>query len=118
LTGARVAGYKRPVRVRLERIVVVAAMAVAALNIWTGAPLLGLWVGSRLAGDSGLSMLAVLAVVVIMGAACLGLVRVLAVLGATTTASAAGRGRSAGTCRGCGACAPSARMRRRMASTP
>ena len=83
MTGARAAGYKRPVRVRLERIGIVAAMAVAALNIWTGAPLLGLWVGSRLAGDSGLSMLAVLAVVVMMGAACLGLVRVLAVLGAT-----------------------------------
>jgi hypothetical protein len=40
LTGARAAGYKGRVRVPLERIGIVAAMAVAALNIWTGAPLL------------------------------------------------------------------------------
>jgi hypothetical protein len=41
---------------RLTRVGLVAAMAVTSLNIWTGAPLLGLWVGSRLAGESGTSM--------------------------------------------------------------
>ena len=33
-------------------------MGVVTLNIWTGAPLLGLWVGSRVAPESGISMLA------------------------------------------------------------
>jgi hypothetical protein len=49
---------------RLTRVALVAAMAVTSLNVWTGAPLLGLWVGSRLAGDSGTSMLGILAAVV------------------------------------------------------
>lgn len=43
----------------------------AAVNIWTGAPLLALWVGSRAVGDSGLSMGAVLVVVVVLAAAVL-----------------------------------------------
>ena len=34
-------------KTRLQRVGIVAAMAVVTLNIWTGAPLLGLWVGSR-----------------------------------------------------------------------
>lgn len=38
----------------------------AAVNIWTGAPLLALWVGSRVAGGSGLSMGAVFVVVVVL----------------------------------------------------
>ena len=57
---------------RLTRVGLVAAMAVTSLNVWTGAPLLGLWVGSRLAGDSGTSMLGVFAAVVVIfgGAIC------------------------------------------------
>ena len=42
-------------------------MAVVTLNIWTGAPLLGLWVGSRVAPDSGISMTAVFVVLVVIG---------------------------------------------------
>src|SRR3954469_10609502 len=42
-------------------------MGVATLNIWTGAPLLGLWVGSRVAPESGISMLAVLVIAVVIG---------------------------------------------------
>jgi hypothetical protein len=49
------------VRPRLERVGLIALMGVVALNIWTGAPLLGLWVGSRVAPESGISMLAVAA---------------------------------------------------------
>jgi hypothetical protein len=56
------------VRVRLQRVGVVAAMGVVTLNIWTGAPLLGLWVGSRVAPASGISMVAVLVIVVVIGA--------------------------------------------------
>ena len=56
-------------KVRLQRVGLVAAMGVVTLNIWTGAPLLGLWVGSRVAPESGISMLAVLVVAVVIGAA-------------------------------------------------
>jgi hypothetical protein len=54
---------------RLKRVALVAAMGVVTLNIWTGAPLLGLWVGSKVAPDSGISMLAVLVIIVVIGVA-------------------------------------------------
>ena len=69
-------------KVRLERVGLVAAMAVAGVSIWTLAPLLALWVGSRAAGAHGLSMGAVFVVVATMTVVCLLLVRVLASLGA------------------------------------
>jgi hypothetical protein len=65
------------VKVRLQRVGLVAAMGVVMLNIWTGAPLLGLWVGSKVAPDSGISMLAVAVVAVVIGAVAFTLVRVL-----------------------------------------
>jgi hypothetical protein len=68
-------------KVRLERVALVAGMAVASLSIWTAAPLLGLWVGSRVAPPSGLSMTAVLAVVATIGVACWLLVRALGLMG-------------------------------------
>lgn len=64
------------------RVVLMAAMALVAMNIWTGAPLLALWIGSRIQGDSGLSMGAVFVVIAVMGATMFGLVRLLAVLSA------------------------------------
>jgi hypothetical protein len=66
---------------RLQRPLILAAMAVVAVNIWTGSPLLALWVGSRLQGTSGLSMGAVFAVIVVMVLASLGLIKLLGVLG-------------------------------------
>src|SRR5215218_7453658 len=66
---------------RLRRALLLAAMAVVAVNIWTGSPLLALWVGSRLQGTSGLSMGAVFAVIVVMGVTSFALIRVLGVLG-------------------------------------
>jgi len=68
------------VKARLERVGLVAAMGLTSVNIWTGAPLLGLWVGSRVAPDSGISMLAFLVVAVVIGAACLALLRLLSLL--------------------------------------
>lgn len=65
---------------RLQRVGLVALMGVVALNIWTGAPLLGLWVGSRVAPESGISMLAVAVIAVTIGAVAFALVRLLAVL--------------------------------------
>lgn len=42
------------------------ASTLVSLNIWTGAPLLAVWVGSKAAGDSGLSMGAVFLVIVVL----------------------------------------------------
>src|SRR3954447_18695281 len=64
------------------RVLLLAAMALVAVNIWTGAPLLALWIGSRIQGDSGLSMGAVFTVIAVMGATMYGLVRLLGALGA------------------------------------
>ena len=66
---------------RLQRIGLVASMSIAAVNVWLGAPLAGLWVGSRLAGDSGISMGALAAFVVVTLAVGLACVRALAALG-------------------------------------
>lgn len=54
---------------RLKRAAVLAATAVVALNVWTGSPLLALWVGSRVenaSSSTGPSMRAIAAVVVVM----------------------------------------------------
>jgi hypothetical protein len=65
---------------RLQRVGLVAAMGVVTLNIWTGAPLAGLWAGSRVAPESGVSMLAVLVVAVVIGATAYLLLRMLGYL--------------------------------------
>jgi hypothetical protein len=70
-------------KVRLERVVLVAGMSVASVSLWTAAPLLGLWVGSRVAPSSGISMPAMAAVVATIGLVCWLLVRALAWLGRT-----------------------------------
>jgi membrane-bound acyltransferase YfiQ involved in biofilm formation len=50
-------------------------MALSAINIWTGAPLLALWVGSRVTSQSTrVSMAPVLLVVVVLFATCLALI--------------------------------------------
>jgi hypothetical protein len=52
---------------RLQRIGLVAGSAMCAVNIWTGAPLLAVWVGSKLQKDAtGLSMTAIFSVVVVL----------------------------------------------------
>ena len=65
------------VKLRLERVGLQAVMALAAVNIWTGAPLLALWVGSRSVTSSRLSMGAVFLVVVVLAVACIALMWVL-----------------------------------------
>ena len=50
-----------------KRVGLVAASALASINIWTGAPLLAVWVGSKLQKSvTGLSMTAVFAVIVVL----------------------------------------------------
>src|SRR4051812_21102759 len=66
----------------LRRIALVSSSALAAINIWTGAPLLALWVGSQVVGSSGLSMSAVFVVVAVLAASCLALAKALTWLSA------------------------------------
>ncbi|HEX8084946.1 MAG TPA: hypothetical protein VF529_11710 [Solirubrobacteraceae bacterium] len=66
----------------LKRVGLISASALAAINIWTGAPLLAVWVGSQVAGSSGLSMSAVFVVIVVLAAACIGLAAALSWLSA------------------------------------
>jgi hypothetical protein len=53
--------------VALKRLGMAAATAFVAVNIWTGAPLFALWVGSQFVGQRTLSMGAVGIVVVVLG---------------------------------------------------
>jgi hypothetical protein len=66
---------------RAKRIALTVGMALAALNIWTGSPLLALWVGSQVQGGGAPTMEAVAVVVVVMAAVSLALVALLARLG-------------------------------------
>ena len=70
------------VGVRFERVVLVAGMVLATVNLFTGAPLLGLWVGSRIVDKGQITMLAVLVIAVTMFAACYAMTVVLGWLGA------------------------------------
>jgi hypothetical protein len=67
---------------RVKRAALLALMAVVAVNIWTGAPLLALWVGSRVVGSGSLTMGAVAAVIATLAIACFLLVKLLGLLGA------------------------------------
>ena len=49
----------------------------AAVNIWTGAPLLAVWIGSRVVTSSQPTMSSIFLVVVVLAAACLALIYVL-----------------------------------------
>ena len=62
---------------RAEQIGLEAAMALAALNIWTGAPLLAVWVGSRVVDSTQVTMGAVFLVVAVLFGTCLALIWVL-----------------------------------------
>jgi hypothetical protein len=53
----------------LKKIGLVAASAICSINMWTGAPLLAVWVGSKVQGNlNNLSMTAVFSVIVVLGA--------------------------------------------------
>jgi hypothetical protein len=49
-----------------KRLAMVAATAFLAINLWTGAPLIALWVGSQVVGRTTLSMGAVFVVVIVL----------------------------------------------------
>jgi hypothetical protein len=64
--------------VRLERGGLMVAMVLVTVNIWTGGPLLALWIGSRVQPQSGPSMLAIAVVAISLGVISYLLVRLLA----------------------------------------
>jgi hypothetical protein len=51
----------------LKRVAMSAATAFLAVNIWTGAPLFALWVGSEVVGEKQLTFGAVFIVVLVLG---------------------------------------------------
>ena len=54
-------------RTQIARVAILSATAVLAINVWTGAPLLAIWVGSRIQGKQDLSMTGVVSVVIVLG---------------------------------------------------
>jgi hypothetical protein len=64
--------------VRAKRLGLMAAMAVLAMNIWTGGPLFALWLGSRVQGSGPPSMTAVFVVAVTLVVVSLLLLKALA----------------------------------------
>ena len=70
------------VKLRLEKIGLQAVMALAALNIWTGAPLLAVWVGSRVVTSSQPTMGAIFLVIAVLAVTCVALIYVLNVTSA------------------------------------
>jgi hypothetical protein len=67
---------------RARRLLLLAGMVLAAVNMFTGAPLVAIWVGSRVQAEAGgLSMTAVLVVIGVLAALCWGLLWTLAALG-------------------------------------
>ena len=59
----------------LQRVGLQAAIALSAINIWTGAPLLAIWVGSRVSKSAtSVSMAPVLLVIVVLFVTCLALI--------------------------------------------
>src|SRR6059058_4031778 len=71
-----------PRRPRAARVALVALMALATLNLWTGGPLLALWIGSRVQAEGPPSMLAVGVAAISLGVVSYVLVRLLARLDA------------------------------------
>jgi hypothetical protein len=67
---------------RLKRTVIALAMGVVALNVWTGSPLLGLWVGSRVQGGGPPSMTAIFVVALTIAVVAIALTKLLTILGA------------------------------------
>ena len=63
---------------RFKRLALVCLMAIVTVNIWTGSPLLALWVGSRVQGSGTPSMLAIAVAGVSLGVFSFVLVRLLA----------------------------------------
>jgi heme A synthase len=62
-----------PIAMAATRIALGVATALVAINVWTGGPLLALWVGSQAVGSDSLSMGAVFLVVLVLAVVEIGL---------------------------------------------
>jgi hypothetical protein len=62
----------------LKRAAMAGLTALVTVNVWTGCPLLALWVGSRAVGTGDLSMAAVVVVLLVLGLLELAMMLVLA----------------------------------------
>jgi hypothetical protein len=51
----------------LKRGALASVTALVTVNVWTGCPLLALWIGSRAVGEHELSMAAVVVVLIVLG---------------------------------------------------
>lgn len=80
-SGRKVEGSKT-VR-RLKRLGLLVVMTIVTINVWTGSPLMALWVGSRVSEAGTPTMTAFAVVGLTMVAISLSLVKVLGYLGAT-----------------------------------
>jgi len=77
--GADARPENRPKQPLWRRVLLVAGMILATLNIWTGSPVLALWVGSQVQGsDSTLEMSTVGVVVLVLSVMVLLLARAIA----------------------------------------
>ena len=61
-------------RAYIVRIVLAVVTVVLAINLWTGAPLFAIWVGSRVQTGTGLTMTTVLVVLLVLAACVAALV--------------------------------------------
>lgn len=66
----------------MKKVALAVAVVLATTNVWTGAPLLAVWVGSRVQGGGAPSMGAVGLVAVVLAVLCFFLVRLIARLSA------------------------------------
>ena len=58
----------------LKKVGLLTASALCSINLWTGAPLLAIWIGSKVQGNlNNLSMIAVFSVIVVLAATVFGL---------------------------------------------
>jgi len=60
-----------------KRFGLAALIAFLALNLWTGSPLLAVWIGSKVQGEQGASMLAFVVVILCLAAFSIGLYQAL-----------------------------------------
>lgn len=65
---------------RVKRIALVSAMAILTLNVWTGSPLLGLWVGSQVQGSGPPKMEAVFVAFLVLAVAAFTLAKLIGIL--------------------------------------
>jgi hypothetical protein len=62
----------------VKKVGLLTASALCSINLWTGAPLLAIWIGSKVQGNlNNLSMTAVFSVIVVLAAAVFGLAMLL-----------------------------------------